>query len=54
MDNDKSMYKIVKVLCFFVVSQLVMLMVLNFIPLGSDYEWTSICREWIENITGLS
>ena len=36
-----------KVLCLFTLSQLVMLLVLNLIPLG-NCEWASVCREWIE------
>ena len=48
-----GMHKVLKVLCFFVVSQVVMLLILNFIPLGGNCEWASVCREWIESIMGL-
>ena len=41
-------------LSLFVLSQIIMLFILNFIPLGGDCEWVTVCREWIENIIGLN
>lgn len=46
--------KVFKSLCIFALSQIIMLFILNFIPLGGDCEWASVCREWIEKIIGLS
>ena len=54
MDNKKSMHRVFKSLCLFGLSQLIILLILNFIPLGSDCEWASVCRKWIESIIGLN
>jgi len=54
MDKYKSMHRTLKVLCIFALSQIIMLLILNFIPLGGDCEWASVCREWIEKIIGLN
>ena len=54
MCNSIMKYKIMLLLSLFVLSQIIMLLILNFIPLGGDCEWASVCREWIEKIIGLS
>ena len=47
-------HKMMLLLSLFVLSQIMMLFILNFIPLGGDCEWVTVCREWIENIIGLN
>lgn len=49
MDKNKSMYRVLKALCTFVLSQIMMLLVLNLIPLG-NCEWATVCREWIVSV----
>ena len=36
-----------KALCILALSQIIMLLILNLIPVGG--EWASVCREWIFN-----
>ena len=52
MDKEKSTHRVLEALCLFALSQLMMLLVLNLIPISG--EWASVCREWIENIIGLN
>ena len=52
MDNGKSMHRVSKKLCLFVVILLMMMLILNLIPIGG--EWASVAREWIENAIGLN
>ena len=53
MDNNKSMHRVLKALCLFVVSQVLIMLLLNLLPSGGNCEWASVCREWIECIMGL-
>ncbi len=43
-------HRIIKIACVFVLSQLVMLLVLNNISLGACCEWAKECREWVETL----
>ena len=52
MDKNKSKHSVFKTLCLLILSQLIMLLILNLIPIGG--EWASVAREWIENAIGLS
>ena len=52
MDNNKSMHRVLIALFLFVLSQSIMLLILNSIPIGG--EWATVGREWIENIIGLN
>ena len=51
MDKEKSTHRVLEVLCLLALSQIMMLLTLNFIPVGG--EWVSVCREWIEMAIGL-
>lgn len=51
MDDNKSMHRVFKTLCLLMLSQSIMLLILNLIPMGG--EWASVCREWIEMTIGL-
>ena len=43
--------KLFKTLCLLMLSQSIMLLILNLIPMGG--EWASACREWVEMTIGL-
>lgn len=45
MDKDKSKNRAFKLLTLLILSQSIMLLILNFIPIGG--EWAAACREWI-------
>ncbi len=48
MESVKSMHRVSKALCLFVVILLMMTLILNLIPIGG--EWATVCREWIMSI----
>ena len=52
MDDNKSMHRVFKTLCLLILSQSIMLLILNLIPIGG--EWASVVREWIEMSIGLN
>jgi hypothetical protein len=52
MDDNKSIYRLLNLLNLFILSQSIMLLILNLIPIGG--EWASVAREWIENAIGLN
>ena len=47
----KSKHRILIALCLFILSQSIVLLILNLIPIG-DVSWATVCREWIENYIG--
>ena len=51
MDKEKSTHRVLEALCLFALSQIMILLFLNFIPLGG--EWASVVREWVEMSIGL-
>ncbi len=52
MDKNKSKHRVFETLCLLILSQSIMLLILNLIPIGG--EWASVGREWIENAIGLN
>lgn len=52
MGENNLKHRVLKALCLFVLSQSIMLLILNSIPIGG--EWAIVGREWIENIIGLN
>ncbi len=52
MGENNLKHRVLKALCLFVLSQSIMLLILNSIPIGG--EWATVGREWIENIIGLN
>ncbi len=52
MNNNKSMHKVTKSLYLFILTQSIILLILNIIPIGG--EWASTFREWIGITIGLN
>lgn len=52
MNNNKSMHKVTKALYLFILTQSIILLILNIIPIGG--EWASTFREWIGITIGLN
>ena len=48
MAENKTIHRLIMILCIFASFHLIMLLILNYVPLGSC-EWASECREWIES-----
>ena len=51
MDKEKSTHRVLEALCLFALIQIMILLVLNFIPIVG--EWASVVREWVEMAIGL-
>ena len=55
MDKTKSKHRVFKTLCLLILSQSIILLILNLIPVIPIVgEWASVAREWIENAIGLN
>lgn len=52
MNNNKSIHKVPKTLYLFILTQSIILLILNIIPIGG--EWASTFREWIGSTIGLN
>ena len=48
MTGNKTIHRLILILCIFASFHLIMLLILNLVPLGS-WEWASECRECIES-----
>ena len=51
MDKEKSTHKVLEVLGLFTLSQIMILLVLNLIPIVA--KWASVVREWVGMAIGL-
>ena len=52
MGENNLKHRILNLLYLFILSQSIMLLILNLIPIGG--EWASVGKEWIENTIGLN
>lgn len=50
MGKNNLKHRVLEALCLFALSQRMILLILNLIPLGG--KWASVVRESIENIIG--
>lgn len=47
MTGNKTIHRLIMILCIFVLFHCIMLLILNYVPLGSC-EWASEIKEFIE------
>ena len=51
MDKEKSTHRVLEALGLFTLSQIMILLILNLIPIVG--KWASVVREWVEMSIGL-